>query len=119
MAKKRKSLLSNACVMPGYAIFGDSRYRYKAYRCMTPAEKTQHANMYPYGTPGIPDSAYAYPITRDGKPAHARRALLWTYEHTKQRVNKMLVKLDEMMSRGSPQEAAWAERQMKKFKGVK
>lgn len=82
-----KSLLSNKCIMTGDEVFGDRRYRYKAWRCMTERER-EVVGRYPHHAKGIPDSAYAYPITRDGKPANARRALLWKYDHVKRRVAK-------------------------------
>jgi len=46
---------------------------------MSSAEREQARNMYPYNTPGIPDSAYAYPIDARGRLAQgrARRTLTW------------------------------------------
>lgn len=91
-----KSTLGNRCVFPkgGPAGFGDRRYRYKAWWCMTPDERRHASNRYPHSTPGIPDSAYAYPIATDGKApkGRAQRVLMWTYAHTKKRVAKARAK---------------------------
>ena len=84
----KKALLSNKCVMSANVVFGDRRYRYQAARCMSPAERTAAFRRYPHSTGGIPDMAYAYPITKTGEPASARRALLWKYEHVKRKVGK-------------------------------
>ena len=85
---KSKALHSRKCVMSGREALGDHRYRYKAWWCMSPTDRRAAAARYPHNTPGIPDSAYAYPIKKDGRPASARRTLLWTYTHTKRRVAK-------------------------------
>jgi len=89
---KLKTMHSRKCVMSGREVLGDNRYRYKAWWCMSPAERHAAAARYPHSAPGIPDSAYAYPIRENGKPASARRALLWTYAHTKRRVAKYQAK---------------------------
>ena len=83
-----KSLLHRKCIIPAGESFGDRRFRYKAWWCMTPAERSAASGRYPHNTPGIPDSAYAYPINKDGKLASARRTLLWSLAHTKRRVAK-------------------------------
>jgi hypothetical protein len=87
----RRSLAhKNKCVFAKGETFGDRRYRYKAWWCMTPAERSAAAKRYPHNTPGIPDSAYAYPIDKSGKPPRGRasRTLLWSYEHVKRKVGK-------------------------------
>ena len=75
-----RKLIDDRCVIPQSALLGgDRRYAYKAGRCMTLAELRQAAACYPHATPGVPDSAYAYPITRAGTPPKtcAPRRLLW------------------------------------------
>jgi len=89
---RRRALHVNKCIMTGSEAMGDRRYRYKAWHCMTPDERRHASQRYVYNTPGIPDSAFAYPIKKDGTPAGARRTLLWTYDHTKRRVAKYRAK---------------------------
>jgi hypothetical protein len=89
--KRKKALLSKKCVMSADDVFGDRRYRYKAWWCLSPLERKAVSSRYPYNTPGIPDSAFAYPVTKDGKLPKGRgahRALLWSYGHVKKRVAK-------------------------------
>lgn len=82
---RRKALLHSGCIIAKGVSFGDRRYRYKAYHCMTAAEREKVRGMYPHKTKGIPDAAYAYPINKAGKIAKASRTLLWSYEHTKRK----------------------------------
>lgn len=70
-----------ACILPKGATFGDRRYRYKNYWCLSADEKRRLPGAYPYKTPGIPDSAYAYPIDAKGRLANARRELIWSRKH--------------------------------------
>ena len=78
---KRKLVHKNKCIFEPGETFGSKRYRYKAWWCMSPAERSRAAGRYPHKARGIPDSAYAYPIKKDGSPARAERTLLWSYEH--------------------------------------
>lgn len=85
---KRKFVADpRACILPKGETFGDRRYRYKNYWCLSSGEKTRlrESGAYPHNTPGIPDSAYAYPIDKNGKLAltgrGARRTLIWSRQH--------------------------------------
>lgn len=85
----QRSVHTRKCIIPRDELVGaDRRYRYKAYWCMTPREQEAARRSYPHKAAGIPDDAYAYPIRKDGSPANAKRALLWTYAHTRRRVAK-------------------------------
>lgn len=87
MARTR-ALLDRRCVIPKGASFGDRRFRYKAFWCLSPDEKAAVRGRYPHSAPGIPDSAYAYPIDSRGRIARARRTPLWSRAHTVRRVGK-------------------------------
>ncbi len=79
-----------ACILPKGATFGDRRYRYKNWWCLSTDEKRQVAQRYPHNTPGIPDSAYAYPIDAHGRlpQGRASRTLIWSRKHVISKVNR-------------------------------
>lgn len=87
---KPPALIDKRCIIPKGVTFGDRRFRYKAFWCMTPAEQAAARARYPHTAPGIPDSAYAYPIDKDGKAPSGRasRTLLWRIDHVKKQVGK-------------------------------
>lgn len=93
MAYDRSKFVADprACVLPKGTTFGDRRFRYKNWWCLTPGEKQRASNMYPHNTPGIPDSAYAYPIDASGKfpTGRARRTLIWSRQHVLKKVNTL------------------------------
>lgn len=81
---KRKFVADpRACILPKGAAFGDRRFRYKNWWCLTADEKRRAAQYYPHNTPGIPDSAYAYPIDASGNFPKGRvsRTLIWSRQH--------------------------------------
>lgn len=76
------------CILAKGETFGDRRYRYKNWWCLSADEKRRVAGAYPYKTPGIPDSAYAYPIDARGRMPSGRvsRTLIWGLQHVKRKV---------------------------------
>lgn len=91
MAYDKNKFLADprVCVLPKGAAFGDRRFRYKNYWCLSPGEKEQVARRYPYKVAKIPDSAYAYPIDKTGQLAKGRasRTLIWNRKHTMKKVH--------------------------------
>lgn len=81
-----------ACIIPKGASFGDRRFRYKNFWCLSPSEKDYVRRAYPHNAPGIPDSAYAYPIDASGKmpKGRASRTLIWSRKRTMKKVNRDL-----------------------------
>lgn len=79
-----------ACIIPKGQSLGDRRYAYKNWWCMSASERAEAARRYPHNTPGIPDSAYAYPIDSRGRLAkgRARRTLTWGLRRTMKRTAK-------------------------------
>lgn len=89
MAKIKKfvpGVTGKECVIPKGKSFGDRRFRYKNFWCLSSREKEQVRGQYPHKTPGIPDSAFAYPINKNGEIAHASRTLVWSLAHVKRKV---------------------------------
>ena len=74
------------CILAKGETFGDRRYRYKNWWCLSADEKRVVGRSYPSRTAGIPDSAYAYPIKADGRLAHASRTLIWGRRHVRRKV---------------------------------
>lgn len=76
------------CILARGESFGDRRYRYKNWWCLTSSEKSTVRGRYPHSTPGIPDAAYAYPIKANGKLASASRTLIWGLKRVKRKVRR-------------------------------
>lgn len=68
----------------------DRRYKYKQYYCLSSSEKERARNAYTHNAPGIPASAYAYPIDATGQLARGRvkRALVWGYKRVKRKARR-------------------------------
>lgn len=66
------------CQIPkSESFWGDRRFAYKNWWCLSAAEKEQASGRYPHKVGCIPDSAYAYPFKVDETTASARRFLVW------------------------------------------
>lgn len=88
---KRKFIANpKACILPRGSTFGDRRYRYKNFWCLSVEEKRQVKQRYPHKVAGIPDGAYAYPIDKMGRLAKGRasRTLIWSHRHTISKVRR-------------------------------